>query len=407
MRSIGGSKAAEELLRSLVQIESPYFHEDEAMDFVLRWLRSHGLPAELHTFYEDRETYFHGKNVHGCLGSGRPGPVIYLNGHLDTVQLCGSWTKPPFEGVVENGRLYGVGALDMKGGCAAMLLALKAFAEDAGDRFYGKVIYHFVSDEEGPYGLGTVFAIEDDLDGIRSGADLAIICEPSAGFAGLPHPCVCLGARGGYNLTISLHGRSAHAATPDLGVNAVTEAAKVMLELEKTVPAEDPLLGRGDLCVIDLKTRPSACSVPDFAQIEVFAHTVRGESMETLRKQAEEAIRRAGIRCTCEIAFRQPPVDGGGFDGGFLPYASDGDDPTIRSLFDSIERVCGKAPGISYMPSIGDFNNVGGLLGIPCVLWGPAGANFHSADEYVELASVAETADVLYDFLMKTNGGCQ
>ena len=67
MRSIADSKAAEELLRSLVQIESPYFHEDEVMDFVLHWLRSHGLPGELHTFYEDRETHFHGKNVHGCL----------------------------------------------------------------------------------------------------------------------------------------------------------------------------------------------------------------------------------------------------------------------------------------------------------------------------------------------------
>ena len=134
---------------------------------------------------------------------------------------------------------------------------------------------------------------------------------------------------------------------------------------------------------------------------------MRGETMETLRMQAEEAIRRADIRCSWEIAFRQPPVDGGGFDGGFMPYASDGDDPTIRSLFGSIERICGKAPGISYMPSIGDFNNVGGLLGIPCVLWGPAGANYHSADEYVELDSVAETADVLYDFLMKINGGCQ
>ncbi len=405
MNRVTDRKTAEELLRSLVSVQSPYFHEDEVMDLVLGWLQAEGLPARMHTFYEGRETHFHGKNVHGCLDSGKPGPVIYLNGHLDTVQLCEGWTKPPYEGGVENGRLYGVGALDMKGGCAALLLALRAFAADPGPGFRGRVIYHFVSDEEGPYGLGTVFAIVDDLDGIRGGADLAIIAEPSAGFAGRPHPCIGLGARGGYNYTITLHGKSAHAADPHLGVNAVTEAAKVMTELERIPPAFDEKLGPAALCVIDLKTRPSACSVPDYAQIEVFAHSVRGETRETIRAQAEEAVRRADIRSRWEFSFRQTPVDEGGFDGGFRPYVTDGHDPHIRRLCASVERVCGKAPAVSYMQSIGDFNHIGGLLGIPTVLLGPSGENFHSADEYVELESVCDIADIVYDFLKHVNGG--
>ncbi|MBR0052152.1 MAG: M20/M25/M40 family metallo-hydrolase, partial [Firmicutes bacterium] len=115
---IADRKTTEELLRQLVRIPSPYFHEDAVMDFVLDWLRGEGLPADLHTFYEPQETQFRGKNVHGCLDGGRPGPVIYLNGHLDTVPLSEGWTKPPYEGIVEDGKLYGVGALDMKGGCA-------------------------------------------------------------------------------------------------------------------------------------------------------------------------------------------------------------------------------------------------------------------------------------------------
>ena len=404
---IADRKTTEELLRQLVRIPSPYFHEDAVMDFVLDWLRGEGLPADLHTFYEPQETQFRGKNVHGCLDSGRPGPVIYLNGHLDTVPLSEGWTKPPYEGIVEDGKLYGVGALDMKGGCAAMLLALRAFAKNCAGSFCGRIVYHFVSDEEGPYGLGTVFAIADDLDGIRSGADLAIIAEPSAGFAGRKHPCLGLGARGGYNYTITLHGKTAHAADPHKGINAVTEAAKVMLELEKTVPARDEKLGHAALCVIDLKTKPAACSVPEYAQIEVFAHCVRGESRETLRAQAEEAIRRADIRCGWDIAFRQPPVDGYGFDGGFLPYVTDENDPYIQSLESSVEAVCGCRPSRAYFQSIGDFNSVGGLLGIPTALIGAAGENIHSADEYAELDSVMDVADILYDFLVRTNGGKQ
>ncbi|MBR5641676.1 MAG: M20/M25/M40 family metallo-hydrolase [Firmicutes bacterium] len=404
-RNIADIKAAEELLRKLVAIQSPYFHEEEVMDFVLDWLQAAGLPAQLHTFYEGRETHFHGRNVHGCLDSGKPGPVIYLNGHLDTVRLCEGWTRPPYEGVVEDGKMYGVGALDMKGGDAAILLALQAFARDFGSDFCGKIIYHFVSDEEGPFGLGTVFLIADDIDGIRSGADLAIIAEPSAAFASGGHPCFCLGARGGYNFTVTLHGTSAHAALPELGVNAVTEAAKVMLELEKIEPAVDEKLGPAALCVIDLKTRPSACSVPDWAQIEVFEHTVRGESVETIRAQVEEAIRRADIRSSWEIAFRQPPVDDERFDGGFVPYVTDEENPYILSLEASAEAVCGRKPSHAYNQSIGDFNSVGGLLGIPTVLLGPSGERFHSADEYVELQDVADVANILYDFLAKTNGG--
>ena len=81
------AESFETLLRQLVSIKSPYFHEDEVMDFVNNWFAERGIPAEIHTFYEPKETKFHGKNVVGIMDSGKPGPVIYLGGHLDTVQL--------------------------------------------------------------------------------------------------------------------------------------------------------------------------------------------------------------------------------------------------------------------------------------------------------------------------------
>ena len=151
----------EELLRQLIAVKSPYFHEDEVMDFVDEWLKERGVPAQIHTFFEPKETKFHGKNVIGIMDSGKPGPVIYLGGHLDTVQLCNGWTKPPYEGVIEGDDMYGVGALDMKSGCAAIMLTLAKFAEEhlKEGSFRGKLIYHLVSDEEGPYGLGTVYIL--------------------------------------------------------------------------------------------------------------------------------------------------------------------------------------------------------------------------------------------------------
>ena len=156
-----------ELLRTLVSVRSPYFEEDEIMDVVCAWLNGHGLPARIHEYYEPKETQFHGKNVVGALTGNRPGPTIYLGGHLDTVKLCHGWTRPPFEGVVEGDRLYGVGALDMKSGDTAIMLALEEFVKQHGDDFAGKIIYQFVSDEEGPFGLGTAAAIQENVDGLK------------------------------------------------------------------------------------------------------------------------------------------------------------------------------------------------------------------------------------------------
>lgn len=171
------------LLQQLTAIKSAYFHEDEIMAFARDWLCRQELPAQLHEYHDAKVTDFHGKNVIAVIDGGRPGPVICLNGHLDTVQLCGGWTRDPY-GELDGDRLYGVGALDMKSGCAALMVTAARFAA-AHKTFAGKIKLALVSDEEGPYGLGTNALIED---GYLSDVDFSIITEPSAGFDGKPLP---------------------------------------------------------------------------------------------------------------------------------------------------------------------------------------------------------------------------
>ena len=79
----------EELLRQLIAVKSPYFHEDEVMDFVNEWLKDRGVPAQIHTFFEPKETKFHGKNVIGIMDSGQAGPRYIsrrTSGHCAAVQ---------------------------------------------------------------------------------------------------------------------------------------------------------------------------------------------------------------------------------------------------------------------------------------------------------------------------------
>ena len=393
------AESFETLLRQLVSIKSPYFHEDEVMDFVNNWFAERGIPAEIHTFYEPKETKFHGKNVVGIMDSGKPGPVIYLGGHLDTVQLCNGWTKPPYEGVVEGEYMYGVGTLDMKSGCAAIMLALEKFAKDnfKDKSFKGKIVYHLVSDEEGPYGLGTVYIINDKIHNIAEEADFAIIAEPSAGFTKVPHPCLCLGARGGYNYTIKVRGKSAHAATPELGINAMVDASAIVSELEKIPPETDDKLGHSTPCVIRMNGGGAACSVPDYAEVEIFHHTVRGETQETIKKRVDKAIAAANVRSKVEVSFRQSPAEG--FDGGFDAYCIDENGEILHTLENTVEKVCGKPANLAYFQSIGDFNHIGGKLQIPTVLLGAEGDTFHSSDERVNLKSALEVAHIISEFL--------
>ncbi|MDD4437436.1 MAG: M20/M25/M40 family metallo-hydrolase, partial [Tissierellia bacterium] len=381
------------LLMNLVNIDSPYFEEDKIIEYVHDWFAKNNIEASIHEYHESKVTDFKGKNIIVNIEGNNSGPVICLNCHLDTVMLSNGWTTNP-KGELRDDRLYGVGALDMKSGCAATMIALKAFTENHKD-FNGKIIATYVSVEEGPYGMGTNALIEE---GYLKDVDFSIVAEPSAGFNGNKFPDVCFGARGGYGLEIELFGKSAHAATPELGISAADAAAKVICELQNVDYIEDPHLGKGSACVVAVESDGGACSVPDYANIRLFWHIVVGENEETITKEVIKAIERANIECSYKINFREAPSEG---SRGFLPYTITGEDYMTKAFLGAIKKVCNTNPSISYFQSIGDFNYLGTRLGTPVVIFGAAGGNFHGSDEYVELDSVVKTAEVIYSFLEK------
>ncbi len=282
----------------------------------------------------------------------------------------------------------------MKSGCAATMLALKAFHSNH-KNFNGKIIATYVSVEEGPYGMGTNALIED---GYIQNVDFSIVTEPSAGFTQEQFPTVCLGARGGYGLEIELFGKSSHAALPQNGRSAALDASKIVCELENVEYVCDEHLGIGAACVVGLDSDGGACSVPDYAKIKLFWHIVVGETEATIRREIEKAIERAQIRCEYKINFREAPSEG---SRGFLPYTVSEEEPLVREFIESVTAICGKEPVRAYFQSIGDFNYLGSRLDAPVVIFGAAGENFHSHDEYAAISSIQKTAEVVYDFLVK------
>lgn len=382
------------LMKDLISIKSPYFEEEEIVEFVQNWFLLNHLDSYVHEYCDAKVTKFSGKNIILNLQGQERGPTICLNGHLDTVKLCNGWTVDPYQGSIKDGNIYGVGALDMKSGCCAIMLAVRKFAENH-SRFKGKLITTLVSDEEGPYGLGTNSIIED---GLLKDVDFSIAAEPSAGFTGHPFPTLCLGAKGGYGLEIEFFGKSAHAALPEAGQSAVVDAAKVICALNDVNYVIDEFLGKGSLCVVAIESDGGACSVPDYAKIKLFWHIVRGENENTIRQEIENAILRAKIKCRYKINFRKAPSEG---SKGFMPFTVKIENEYVDAFAQSIEDVCGKKPIIDYFQSIGDFNYLGSRLGAPAVIFGAEGNNFHGIDEYASIDSIIKTAETIYCFLEK------
>ena len=381
------------LLEKLVSINSPYFKEEDIINYVKDWFDQRGMNAKIHEYHEAKVTGFRGKNVVLELKGGLSGPVICLNGHLDTVQHCDGWTRNPL-GEIEDDKLYGVGALDMKSGCAAIMVALDHFIHNH-QKFRGTLKVTLVSVEEGPYGMGTNALIED---GLLDDVDFSIITEPSAGFTGKAFPDLCLGARGGYGLDIEFYGKSAHAASPEKGISALADAAKVVNELENVQYVEDSKLGKGTCCVVAIESDGGACSVPDFATIKLFWHIVIGENLDTITAEIEKAVERAKIQSQYKIKFREAPSEA---SKGFLPYTVDEDEPMVQNFIRSVNQITGVDPSISYFSSIGDFCYLGTRLNAPAIIFGAAGKNYHGKDEYVLLDTVHQTAQILYDFMEK------
>lgn len=282
----------------------------------------------------------------------------------------------------------------MKSGVVAIILALQEFDKNYKD-FNGKILYSFVSDEEGPFGLGTDAVINS---GFTDNANIAIITEPSSGFSDIPFPCLALGARGGFSYTVEFFGKAAHGANPEQGVSAILSASKFALGIKSVELADDHELGPGSNCIIEINGGGATCSVADYAYVKVFRHINTEENRESVIKEIKETIMKSDIPCDYEISFRKAPSDS---TDGFLPYVFKKSDDYVGEFIESIKAVSGKEPTLNHFSSIGDFNYVGSRLNIPTLVFGPNGKNYHSPDEYVLIDSVVKTSEVLYDFFKK------
>src|ERR1700728_2863048 len=361
--------------------------------FAIEYVRAEGTPGDSERWPRI--------NVIARRESGLPGPCVHFNGHIDVVQTGAGWTFEPFAGTVREGKLFGRGTCDMKGGLAAAIVAVETLI-DSGLPLPGVLeISGTVDEESGGYG------------GVHYLAERGWFSPPRVDHVIIPEPLnvdrVCIGHRGVWWAEIETHGRIAHGSMPFLGDCAVRHMNAVLdrfeselypkLAARKTDMPVVPSGARhstlninsihGGLAGLHGGALPSAC-VPDSCRmvldrrwlIEEDLAGVKGEIKALLDGLARE---RAGFSYTLRDIFDVEPT------------LANRNGPVARTTAAAVRRVLGRDPEFICSPGTYDqkhIDRVGKLR--DCIAYGPGILNVaHQPDEYVLIDDLVASAQVM------------
>lgn len=343
-------------------------------------------------------------SVVGRLRGRRPGQRILLDGHMDTVPAedTASWHHPPFSGEVENGRIYGRGASDMKGSVAAMVLAAAALARDTGGDFAGELYVSCSVQEECFEGV----ACREILQAVKP--DCVIVGEAT-------DARLNIGQRGRAEVVLETQGVSCHSSNPEKGVNAVYLMAELIRRIQALVPKTHPLLGSGILELTDIRSDPypGASVVPGRCRATFDRRLLTGETEEDVLAPLEAVIRQAQAELP-RMQARAFLAEGESvcWTGEvlrakrFFPaWALEPEHPLVQQALEGLRSAGINAP-LGHYAFCTNASAFCGEAGIPTVGFGPSPENLaHTADEYIEIAQLQQAFRGFYGILSRLSAG--
>ena len=353
----------QKILADMVSIRSIIGEEKKLAEYIYTELKKIGIEASIQEVEPGRP------NVYARIKGKRPGKRLHLNGHMDTVPVCEGWSKDPFDPLIIDNRMYGLGSCDMKAGLACLLNVLRAF-QKSGNDFGGELSFSAVVDEEA-YSKGTLAALETDF----AGCDAVLIPEAYPATRTTPTP---LGITGKVLYNITVKGHASHAFLPHEGINAVEEAAKIIAALDRLNLREHPDFGRGNYSTIKIEGGYQIYSVvvPDRCRFEVNRMLVPGETSQMALEDMRKLVNSLDLRSEVDIELK-PPV----YESFKLERQQE-----IVQIFDEVySEVMGRAPQYAYTSVITDASVFAGKANIPTLHLGPPMNNIHQPDEFVEL----------------------
>lgn len=378
-----------DLLRDLVAIPSvnpmgrdvsgPEFFEGRMSDYLVGFFQRLGVP------YERIEVVPGRANVIARYDSPGAALTLLLDAHQDTVPVEGM-TIPPFEPTVKDGRVYGRGSCDVKGGMAAMLWAFQRLVTERPAGAANVIMSCTCDEEQTSLGVNDLTKLWTEPSGrsklLTQRPDAAIVAEPT-----LLH--VVVAHRGACRFRIRTRGRACHSSNPSLGINAIYRMAKVVEALEEYAAllpskvAAHPLCGSATLSVGRIYGGTSVNVVPDDCAIEIDRRIVPGESSKEVIADMYEFL-----KSRLDFEFEPPWVDG-------CTLNNDQNGWLAEALLQQIEPVAGprQAIGVFY----GTHASRTAAKGVTSVVFGPGSIDqAHTKDEWIAIDELEKAAEIYF-----------
>ena len=339
-------------------------------------------------------------SIIGRIGSGPR--VIAFDAHIDTVYEGdrSQWSFDPFSPKIEDGKIWGRGTVDQKGGMASMIGAARIIKQlnlqgESTILFVGSVM------EEDCDGLCWQYILNEET--IRP--ELVVITEPT-------DMKLHRGHRGRMEMLVKIGGLSCHGSAPERGDNAIYKISRIALEIEKLNErlADDEFLGKGTIAVTQVfSSSPSQCAVPDEASIWLDRRLTAGETKGSAVAEVKAAAKAAGY---LDAVVEIPMYNRAGYTGLRYPvekyfptWTTPEDAPSLLAAKRAYQRVLDREPIIDKWTFSTNAVAISGMHGIPCIGLGPGNEIYaHAPDEACPVEHLRDAAAFYAAFVAELNG---
>lgn len=369
-----------DLLRQLVAIPSSSQNEEEIACFLEDFLRGE-LGMEAGIQHAGGKSY----NVRGQMIREGAARRLMLGGHIDTVPPTDRWDADPYRLEVRGDHIRGLGAGDMKGGLAAQLTVL-AMLRAGGIELDCDVEFLGLADEERHSVGANAYVEEREKEGASAQDVFFIMAEPH-------YDNIVVGATGKVLYRIDVYGEGGHASTPEQGVNAVDCMAEFLTHVNRTFTPEYRQGRRASHCCLYVEScgQGYSLNIPEHCfcllNKQLNPEEDAGLFAEELKRLYRDKVRRGSIAVTRQIpsypSYRLPPGQ-----------------KDVSALVGFLSREFHHTPELRVNQSVSDGNILYHCLGIPTVLYGPQGVDFHTEREHLLKSSLISYIEQLYQYLI-------
>jgi acetylornithine deacetylase len=369
-----------DLAQRLIAIptENPPGNERVAAEFLADYFADNGWAVDVSDAAPGRP------NVVVRIEGRQPGPHLIFDGHLDVVPAGDGWTSDPYAPVVREGRLFGRGAADMKGGIAAMIAAAEA-VQRAEVPLCGSLTLAVVADEE-EGGSGTWHLVRSGLRGTW-----AIVPEPTELQAVVAH-------KGCANLRVQVRGTAAHASAPEHGVNAIDQAGALIADFgalsARLKQRQHQLLGHPTLTVCTIQGGFNDYTVPDACTLTLNRRVLPLETERDVLAEIQAVLAERSFEADAQLCSFVPPME------------TDVQSPVVLALRSAARDVLGADPGVVGWSATCDASILTHGAGVPTVVFGPGSIarDAHRPDESVAVRDLTQCARIFASTIVQLLG---